>query len=68
MALPGGHYNPLPNEEVPAVWEFLKKHSLGKAEQQQAAQHDMQLRIGVGKAMQEKDYTAPASCWANCSD
>jgi predicted esterase/Flp pilus assembly protein TadD len=24
----GRHYSPLPDEEVPAVWEFLKKHSL----------------------------------------
>jgi poly(3-hydroxybutyrate) depolymerase len=24
----GGHYNPLPDDQVPAVWEFLQKHSL----------------------------------------
>ena len=30
QGIAGGHYNPLPEEQVPAVWEFLKKHSLSK--------------------------------------
>jgi hypothetical protein len=63
----GGHYNPLPDEDVPAVWKFLRKHSLSEQPTTAITPVTTEVQKGSPAQTMEKKEHADATASGNAA-